>query len=97
MSTTLLIIVVFAAIVLMMVVQTNLSKLKSPAWGAIIPTVVFIAAIYAHFIVKVELRFGSILIFLIPFIWSLEEWYRGRKKRLVETEKEITKMKAKDI
>jgi hypothetical protein len=45
----------------------------------------------------VELRFGSILIFLIPFIWSLEEWYRGRKKRLVETEKEITKMKAKDI
>ena len=59
MSPTLLIIVVFAAIVLMMVAQTNLSKLKSPAWGAIIPTVVFIAAIYAHFIAKVGLRFGD--------------------------------------
>lgn len=37
MSTSLLIIVVFAAIVLMMVVQTNLSKLKSPAWGGYHP------------------------------------------------------------
>lgn len=97
MSTPLLIIVVFATIVLMMAVQTNLSKLKSPAWGAVIPAVVFIAAIYIHFIIKVELSFGSVLIFLIPFIWSLEEWYRGRKKRLTETEREITKMKAKDI
>ncbi|MDD3797475.1 MAG: hypothetical protein PHE06_16215 [Lachnospiraceae bacterium] len=97
MSPILIAIIVFAAIVFLMILQTNISKLQSPKWGLIIPALVLIAAVYAHFFVRVGLTIGSVLIFVIPFLWSLEELYRGRKRRIAETEKEIAKMKAKDM
>ena len=97
MSPVLLTIITVIAIILLMAVQAVLSKLEKSFWGVIIPLAVVVSAVYAHFIVKVELTWASVIIFVVPFVWSLEEWYRGRKKRIAEAEKEISKMKAKDI
>lgn len=90
-------IIVFAAIVVLMIIQTNITKLQSPIWGGVIPTIVAVAAVVAFFVIRIEVTFGSVLTFLVPFIWSLEELYRGRKRRTAEAEKEIAKMKARDI
>lgn len=97
MSPTLTAIIVFAAIIALMVIQTNISKLQSPLWGCIIPTIVVLGAVFAFLVFKIGITFGSVVTFLIPLIWSIEEFYRGRKRRTVETEKEIVKMKARDI
>lgn len=37
------------------------------------------------------------MVFVIPFIWPLIECIKGRKRRTEELEKEITKMKVKDL
>jgi len=59
--------------------------------------VLLIAAAVAHFYVKVGLTWVNVMVFIVPFVWSMEERHKGRKKRIVEAEKEIAKMKAKDI
>lgn len=97
MTEPILYIIVFSTIVLLMIIQTFLSKLKNPVLGAIVPFFVLVVAFYTYFIAKVEFRFKNVLIFIIPLIWSFEQWYRGRKARLEEAEKEVIKMKAKDI
>lgn len=97
MSPTLTAIIVFAAIEVLMVIQTNISKLQSPLWGCIIPTIVVLGAVFAFLVFKLGVTFGSVATFLVPLIWSIEELYRGRKRRTVQAEKEIEKMKARDI
>lgn len=97
MSPILFAVIIFAVIVILAAVQSIISKLKSPWLGVIIPVVVLLAAVYTHFYIKVELTAGSVLVFAIPFVWTLEEWYRGRKLRNMSMEKEIAKMRAKDI
>ena len=90
-------ILVVETIDILMGFQTIISKMQSPYWGAIIPLGVIATAVYIHFYLKVNLTWPSVMICVIPFIWSLEEWYRGRKNRIKESEKEIIKMRAKDI
>lgn len=97
MSPTLLTIIVIILIAILMVIQSLLSKLEKPVFGAIIPFIILAVAIYSHFIATVEPTWVSVMVFVVPFVWSLEEWYKGRRKRIVEQEKEIQIMKAKDI
>lgn len=92
-----LIIIIIISIFALMGVQTILTKCKNPLLGAIIPILIVVLAIYFHFFRNIGLSYTNIVVFVIPFVWSLIECYQGRKRRIKEFEKEITKMKAKDI
>lgn len=97
MKITLLSIVAMIGLIALMMTQTKVSKLKNPLWGGIIPALMVAAAIYCHLIVRVKVTYGTVMIFVICIGWSLEQWYLGRKRRVKDAEKEIVKMKAKDI
>lgn len=94
---TYLIIISIIAIFVLMGVQTILTKRKNSLWGAIIPTIIVTLGIYFHFFRSIELNYKNIMVFVFPLAWSLIECYQGRKRRIEESEKEIAKMKAKDI
>lgn len=94
---TYLIIVIIIAVFALMGVQTILTKRKSPFWGIIIPILIIVVGIYFYFFRNLEVSYKNVMVFVIPFIWCLIECYQGRKRRIQEAEKEIKKMKAKDI
>lgn len=97
MSPVIITIIIMAVLMLLMVVQSVLSKFEGWAWGAIIPIIIILSAVYVFFFTKINFEFKSCLFFAIPFVWSLEEWDKGRKKLKEQKEKEIEFMKAKDL
>ncbi|MCB2339029.1 hypothetical protein [Clostridium estertheticum] len=80
MSLVVIIIIAFAIMSLLMVAQFILSKLKNWAWGAIIPIIIILSAVYSFFFTKINFQFRTFLHFAIPFFWSLEIWETGRNK-----------------
>lgn len=92
-----LIIIIIIAVFALMGMQTVLTKQKSPLWGIIIPVIIVASGIYFYFFKNIELNYKNIMVFALPLVWSLIECYQGRKRRNKEAEKEIAKMKAKDI
>lgn len=92
-----LIIVIIVAVFALMGVQTILTKRKSPLWGIIIPILIIATGIYFYFFRNIEVNYNNVMVFAVPLVWCLIECYQGRKRRIQESEKEIAKMKAKDI
>lgn len=43
------------------------------------------------------MNYKNVVVFVVPLVWCLIECYQGRKRRAEEIEKEIKKMKAKDL
>jgi uncharacterized membrane protein (GlpM family) len=85
MPPVLLIILVIIGIILLMAVQTVISKLKSPYIGGIIPLLILISAVCFYSNVNVDVSLSSLKFFVLPFFWSVEQWYKGRKKRTKRT------------
>lgn len=94
---TYLIIVIIAVVFALMGVQTILTKRKSPFWGLIIPVLIVATGIYFYFFRNIEVNYKNVAVFAVPLVWCLIECYQGRKRRTQEIEKEIQKMKAKDL
>lgn len=94
---TYLIIVIIAAVFALMGVQTILTKRKSPFLGFIIPVLIVLTGIYFYFFKNIEVNYKNVVVFVVPLVWCLIECYQGRKRRAEEIEKEIKKMKAKDL
>ena len=92
-----LIIIIIIAVFILMGVQTILTRLKSPLWGAILPAGLVLAGIYSHFFTGLEFNYTNVTVFVVPLAWCLIECYRGRKRRRADAEKELSKMKVKDI
>ena len=92
-----LIIVIIVAVFALMGLQTILTKRKSPLWGIIIPILIIATGIYFYFFRNIEVNYNNVMVFAVPLVWCSIECYQGRKRRIQESEKEIAKMKAKDI
>lgn len=90
-------VIVIVAVFVLMGLQTILTRRKSPLLGIIIPALIVVTGIYFYLFRNIELNYKNIMVFAVPFVWCLIECYQGRKRRIQETEKEIQKMKAKDI
>ncbi|MBU3099777.1 MULTISPECIES: hypothetical protein [Clostridium] len=90
-------IIVIVGIVLLMAAQSVLSKLESWAWGSIIPIIIILFAVFVFSFAGLNFGFRSFLSLALPFLWSLEEWDKGRKKLKEQKEREIEIMKAKDL
>lgn len=97
MSPVVITIIIVAVMALIMGVQSVLSKFESWTWGAIIPIIIILSASYFFFFANINFGIKTLLAFAMPFIWSLEEWDKGRKKLKVKKEREIEFMKAKDL
>ena len=78
-ESTLGIIRILAGLVVLLFIQPPLSRLKSPVWGAIVPLVIVGAGAYAFGVAKVPLNFSSGVIVLVPLLWTLLDWRRGRQ------------------
>lgn len=97
MSPVVITFIIIAIIVLLMIAQSILSKFESWAWSTIIPIIIILSAVYVFFFTKINFEFKTCLVFAIPFVWSLEEWDKGRKKLKEQKERELEFMKAKDL
>lgn len=76
-NSTLGIIRILAGLIVLLLIQPYLSRLKSPAWGAIVPLVIVGAGVYAFGVAKLPLTFSSGVIVLVPLLWTLLDWRRG--------------------
>ena len=78
-DSTLGIIRILAGLIVLLLIQPYLSRLKSPVWGAIVPLVILGAGVYAFGVAKIPLTFSSGVIVLVPLLWTLLDWRRGRQ------------------
>lgn len=78
-ESTLGIIRVLAGLIVLLLIQPPLSRLKSPIWGGIIPLVILAAGVYAFGVAKMPLTLSSGVIVLVPLLWTLLDWRRGRQ------------------
>lgn len=70
---------VLAGLVVLLVAQPILSKLKSPLWGAIIPALILGMGIFVFAVAKVPVTLGSVVVVVVPLLWTLLDWRRGRQ------------------
>lgn len=73
------------------------TKLKSPLWGGILPTLIFIGSTYAFVSGIIPLNPRNFLPFLILNLLFFGDWATGRDKYKKIQEAELEKMRAKDI
>ena len=83
--------------VLMVVEYLLCTKLKSPLWGGIIPLLLLIGSIYVFASGKLPLETKNIFPFVVINTLFLGDWGTGRDKYKIMQQKEINKMKARDI
>lgn len=95
MKEILTVVMAFSIVIAMMLLQILLSNARAFWLGWLIPGALLGTALYLYLRVQVPVSLGGMLLFTVPFLWCLEEWYRNRKRRLVEAEREINKRKSK--
>ncbi|MDQ0230391.1 hypothetical protein [Metabacillus malikii] len=84
-------------IILIIAIQDILSKRQSPYYGAILPALLPIVAMYVWFAdIYNENLLKFILITLIGELFLLGIWSNGRKFVKAQTKKELAKMKSQD-
>ncbi len=87
------------AIALVLMVAENLlcTKMKSPLWGGMIPCLILIGTIwiFASGIVPLEMRYVFPFIILNTLFFG--EWGSGRDKYKKLQQKEMERMRAKDM
>lgn len=70
---------VLAGLIVLLVAQPVLSKLKSPFWGAIIPALILGIGIFVFAVAKVPVTVSSVVVVVVPLLWTLLDWRRGRQ------------------
>ncbi|WP_085832290.1 hypothetical protein [Clostridium merdae] len=73
------------------------AKLKNPFWGGIIPLILIIATIYIFSSRLLPLNRDSLFPFILLISFMLGDWISGREKYKKNQQKELDKMKAKDM
>jgi hypothetical protein len=88
----------FCIAAILMVVEYFLSaKLKSPLWGGIIPLILIVSTIYIFTSRLIHLNTNSLFPFILLISFALGDWITGREKYKKNQQKELDKMKARDI
>jgi len=73
------------------------TRLKSPLWGGLIPLLLLAGISYAFVSGRFPLESKRVYSSIMLIIFIVLEWGKGREKHGKMQQKEINKMKAKDI
>ena len=79
MKEILTVVMAFSIVIAMMLLQILLSNARAFWLGWLIPGALLGTALYLYLRVQVPVSLGGMLLFTVPFLWCLEEWYRNRK------------------
>lgn len=85
------------AAILMGVEYLLSSKLKNPLWGGIIPLLLIAGTIYIFASGLIQPNKSNLIPFILLNSFMLGDWISGREKYKNNQQKELDKMKAKDI
>lgn len=85
------------AAILMAVEYLLSAKLRNPLWGGMIPLILIIATIYIFSSGLLPLSKDSLFPFILLISFMLGDWISGREKYKKNQQKELDKMKAKDM
>lgn len=78
-------------------VQFFFSTRNSPYWGFVVPIAYFAFLTYMFATNRIDNFLQYILIFILGILFLVLEWKSGRKYFNEKTEKELDKMKTRDL
>lgn len=73
------------------------AKLRNPMWGGIIPLILIVGTIYIFTSRLIQPSKNSLFPFILLISFMIGDWISGREKYKKNRQRELDKMKAKDI